>query len=77
MERSIEDDQKEIDNLSVLVDLISVYQGDIELPRFKTAKQKQYYEILNIVARTEVRHLSIYGGLMKAILAANQNMKFE
>lgn len=61
----------------IAIDLISVYQGEIELPRFKAKKQKQYYEILNMVARTEVRHLSIYGGMMKAILAANQNVKYE
>lgn len=76
-EKSLEEDQKEIDNLIVAIDLIAIYQGDIELPKFKATKQKQYYEILNLVARTEVKNLSIYGGLMKAILAANQNVKYE
>ena len=76
-ERSIEEEPREIDNLSVLIDLEAVYQGEVELPAFKAYKQKQYYEILNLVARTEVKQLSIYGGLMKGILSANQNMKFE
>jgi hypothetical protein len=77
LEKSIEEDQKEIDNLGVLIDLILIYQGDIELPRFKENKKKQYYLTLNQVAKTEVKHLSIYGGLMKTILSANQNMKYE
>lgn len=56
--------------------MISLYQGEIELPKFKAQKQKQYYETLNLVARTEVKHLGIYGGLMKSVLAANQNVKY-
>lgn len=42
-EKSLEEDQKEIDNLAVAIDLISVYQGDVELPKFRATKEKQYY----------------------------------
>ena len=75
LERTMADDEKEIEYLGQLVDLINVVLGAIEIPKFKRYKQRQYYEILNRTSKMELKHLHLYAALLKSSLVANQNIK--
>ena len=38
------------------------------IPKFKLAKQKQYYELLSTTADRELNYLASYGTFMKSIM---------
>jgi hypothetical protein len=49
----IEENQKELDDIVLLIDLITLILGYIEIDKFKVEKQKKYYDALIKISLTE------------------------
>jgi len=47
---------------------LNCIQANIEIPKFKNRKQRQYYEILGDTSRREIEYLGAYGELMKSVM---------
>ena len=68
MEKEIPEMQKEIEMLGELCEIVNCIQGSVEIPKFKSTKQKQYYQSLASTSEQELDFLAAYGEFMKSVM---------
>lgn len=71
MNEQIANCTKEIEQLTMLIDMISLVLAHIEIEKFKSHKSEKFYQLVDIAARNEIDNLTCMNEYWNGVLAKN------
>lgn len=74
MLNSIETAEKELENLGVLIDIVTIYLGEQVIPQFKKEKLKVYHKLMQQFTIMEINNAHQTASFWSNVLA-NPNVK--
>lgn len=74
LQANIELANKDLEDYSKLINFLTIYHGQIAIPKFKSGKANQYYRMLNFFAVKEISNSHLSATLWHSLLEVCSNV---